>query len=60
MFMGLVTCKEDRGGIDGGGIGLIKLLPLVVELWGLKRFEHEASLRFWRSLEGVEAIIRLL
>ena len=23
----LVTCKEDRGGIDGGGIGLMKFSP---------------------------------
>lgn len=39
--------KEDRGGIDGGGIGLIKLLfPFVFELWGLNKFVHEASFRF--------------
>lgn len=58
--------NEDRGGIDGGGIGLIKLDPLEDErgprprgLSALRRFEQEASLKFWRSLEGVLAEVIL-
>ena len=56
-LLGVCWNDEDWNGIDGGGIGLIKLLPLVVELWGLIKLVHEANLRFWRSLEGVEAIL---
>ena len=54
--------NEDRGGIDGGGIGLMKLLPPPVELLveGLSKLVQDASRKFWRSLEGVDDNIRLL
>lgn len=52
--------KEDGGGADGGGIGLIKLEELELERTGLIRLVHEANRRFCKSLEGVELAIRWL
>ena len=55
--------KEDGGGADGGGIGLIKLeaeLELLAERTGLIKLVHEANRRFCKSLEGVELAIRWL
>ena len=52
--------KEDGGGADGGGIGLMKLEEPLLERLGLMRLVHEANRRFWRSLEGVEEAIRWL
>lgn len=49
------------GGIDGGGTGLMNELKLqLLELEaveGLSKLLQEASLRFCRSLEGVEEVV---
>ena len=59
----LGVVNVDRGGIDGGGIGLMKLLlPLLVV--GLNKLVQDASRKFWRSFDGVDeyaiVVIRLL
>ena len=53
----LGVVNVDRGGIDGGGIGLMKLLlPLLVV--GLNKLVQDASRKFWRSFDGVDDNIR--